>query len=517
MRLAFGLILLALVVPAAAQAADTPTARTLYADGPEGRYLMEGDWLFRLDPSDRGAARALLPAAQHGRLDDRRGPARVERRRRLGGLDERLDRLVPQGLRVAERERRARLGGALRVGQLPRDGVAERQEGRLERRRLPAVHGAAEPGQPPRHQPARRPRRLPPRPRRPPARPYQPAHAIAHRRLVELRRDPARGLPPAHRHAAVPVRDREPAARVRDVRCDGRDGDAAAQRRRPRAPRHRDRDVRGPHRQAGHAHDPRREDRELPRLLHARRPASVGAARPVPVPGRDRGPRRQPAGRALDGQQRRALGQGLGRSPAAQRPAGERARRRRARGQPGAGLRGRQHVAALARRPCEGARRVDAAHALPDAPLHPRAGGPRGPADLVRDSRLRPEDLVHRRHHAARAEAAAQEHRDQREPSVGADLVDRQRALVQAGTRPRARTSAGPRSSPISSIRRGRSASRSPAIPARAASAATGRSTSSASTTTSAGIRGRAAPCSTATSCPRTSTRCAPAIRATRS
>ena len=57
MRLGLALILLALVVPAAAQAADTPTARTLYADGPEGRYLMEGDWLFRLDPGDRGLRR----------------------------------------------------------------------------------------------------------------------------------------------------------------------------------------------------------------------------------------------------------------------------------------------------------------------------------------------------------------------------------------------------------------------------------------------------------------------------
>ena len=54
MRLGLALMILMLVVPAAAQAADTPTAKTLYTDGPEGRYLMEGNWLFRLDPSDRG-------------------------------------------------------------------------------------------------------------------------------------------------------------------------------------------------------------------------------------------------------------------------------------------------------------------------------------------------------------------------------------------------------------------------------------------------------------------------------
>ena len=51
MRLALGLLLLALVAPASAQA-DTPTARTLYEDGPEGRYLMDGDWRFRHHASD---------------------------------------------------------------------------------------------------------------------------------------------------------------------------------------------------------------------------------------------------------------------------------------------------------------------------------------------------------------------------------------------------------------------------------------------------------------------------------
>jgi beta-glucuronidase len=56
MRLALGLLLL-LALAASAQAADTPTPRTLYEDGPEGRYLMEGNWLFRLDPANRGIRR----------------------------------------------------------------------------------------------------------------------------------------------------------------------------------------------------------------------------------------------------------------------------------------------------------------------------------------------------------------------------------------------------------------------------------------------------------------------------
>jgi beta-glucuronidase len=43
--------------PAAAQAADTPSNRTLYEDGPEGRFLMDGDWLFRLDAENQGLRR----------------------------------------------------------------------------------------------------------------------------------------------------------------------------------------------------------------------------------------------------------------------------------------------------------------------------------------------------------------------------------------------------------------------------------------------------------------------------
>src|SRR5262249_19033114 len=34
--------------------ADVPEARTLYADGPDGRYLLGGEWGFKLDPSNHG-------------------------------------------------------------------------------------------------------------------------------------------------------------------------------------------------------------------------------------------------------------------------------------------------------------------------------------------------------------------------------------------------------------------------------------------------------------------------------
>ena len=42
------------LVPSTAQAADVPSAKTLYADGPSGRFLIDGQWLFRLDKADQG-------------------------------------------------------------------------------------------------------------------------------------------------------------------------------------------------------------------------------------------------------------------------------------------------------------------------------------------------------------------------------------------------------------------------------------------------------------------------------
>ena len=54
-RLLLPLLALAVLIPAAAaQAADTPSDRTLYADGPDGRYLIDGEWLFRHDRGNDG-------------------------------------------------------------------------------------------------------------------------------------------------------------------------------------------------------------------------------------------------------------------------------------------------------------------------------------------------------------------------------------------------------------------------------------------------------------------------------
>jgi beta-glucuronidase len=53
-RLAIVLAALLVLAPAAASAADVPSNRTLYADGPSGRFLLDGQWLFRLDKEDVG-------------------------------------------------------------------------------------------------------------------------------------------------------------------------------------------------------------------------------------------------------------------------------------------------------------------------------------------------------------------------------------------------------------------------------------------------------------------------------
>jgi beta-glucuronidase len=61
-RLRFLLPLLALLlfVPSSAHAADKPDEQALYQDGPEGRYLLDGDWLFRKDDADQGVAQRWM-------------------------------------------------------------------------------------------------------------------------------------------------------------------------------------------------------------------------------------------------------------------------------------------------------------------------------------------------------------------------------------------------------------------------------------------------------------------------
>jgi beta-glucuronidase len=61
-RLRFLLPALALLLalPPTAPAADRPSSKALYQDGPEGRYLLDGTWLFRLDNADQGVKRRYM-------------------------------------------------------------------------------------------------------------------------------------------------------------------------------------------------------------------------------------------------------------------------------------------------------------------------------------------------------------------------------------------------------------------------------------------------------------------------
>jgi len=53
------LLSIAVLAPAA-HAADGLTSGALYEAGPDGRYLMGGDWLFRLDSADQGLAQRFM-------------------------------------------------------------------------------------------------------------------------------------------------------------------------------------------------------------------------------------------------------------------------------------------------------------------------------------------------------------------------------------------------------------------------------------------------------------------------
>ncbi|MDA0185700.1 beta galactosidase jelly roll domain-containing protein [Solirubrobacter phytolaccae] len=54
LRFLLPLFALLLCVPSSAHAADKPNEQALYQDGPQGRYLLDGDWLFRKDDADQG-------------------------------------------------------------------------------------------------------------------------------------------------------------------------------------------------------------------------------------------------------------------------------------------------------------------------------------------------------------------------------------------------------------------------------------------------------------------------------
>jgi len=54
------------VLPSQAHAASKPSSKVLYSDGPEGRYLLGGQWLFRLDSDDKGLKQHFERSASRG-------------------------------------------------------------------------------------------------------------------------------------------------------------------------------------------------------------------------------------------------------------------------------------------------------------------------------------------------------------------------------------------------------------------------------------------------------------------
>ena len=220
--------------PRARSTATAPRAATCWADLVPARRSRR--------PGTEGSLAALgLPR----RLDRDQRAERRQRGRLLGAELPRQRLLVPQGLRAPRAPRTGRAGscGSSRsTTARPSGSTASRSEATPARTcpfELEAAHLKSSG-----RQPARRPRRQPPRrPRRAVARgtPRRPLH----RRLVELRRDPARGLPAAGQ--AIRLQGRPSCGpHLRCRRCDATidvDGDgreprrAGARRQRSRARR----------------------------------------------------------------------------------------------------------------------------------------------------------------------------------------------------------------------------------------------------------------------------------------
>ena len=76
---------------------STPSRRTLYKDGPTGRYLLDGPWLFRPDPAGNGDLQGWQSRLDRGLVADDRAQ-RLERQRLEPVEHAPARRLVPQGL-----------------------------------------------------------------------------------------------------------------------------------------------------------------------------------------------------------------------------------------------------------------------------------------------------------------------------------------------------------------------------------------------------------------------------------
>ena len=350
-------------------------------------------------------------------------------------VDERRDRLVPQGFRAPERGLRARMGVPLRVGQLPREGVAQRQADRREHRRLrarssssrAASSGAGRTGSWCAWTPSAAITDFPPAGLNTDGVPtggwwnYSGIQREVYLKKLDTVDFRKVAGPPGARRAAPATRRSRRGSTSRTSRGSGQRATITG--------KFGNQNLRLGTKTIG-------PDgiMEFADNITRPQPAPVGAGSPnlydvsftVRVGGQQ--------GRGLRAQERHPLDQGLQRPPDPQRAGAQHARARPARGLQGTGLRDRQRAPRGARRPGQGARRDDrcarTTRCTPTRTSWPTAG----PADLVGDPGLHDQDAGPQGavRAAAGGRGAAPQHRGQREPPVGDAVVDRQRAVLAA-------------------------------------------------------------------------------------
>ena len=143
LRLLLPVLALLLAVPAAAHAAESPPSKALYQDGPEGRYLLDGSGCSASTTPIRASSSASCAAR-------RRAAGRKVTVPNVWNLGDPSNESMAGGIgwyrkdfELPERGLRAGVGAALRVGQLPHAGVAQRHAGGREHRRLHPVRDVA--------------------------------------------------------------------------------------------------------------------------------------------------------------------------------------------------------------------------------------------------------------------------------------------------------------------------------------------------------------------------------------
>ena len=344
------------------------------------RELLGGTWYFRQDDTFVGEQRAVVRAGRPHRLDAHHRSSQLERHRHH--REQAHDRVVPQGLhppRPAEEPQGALarvLEGPLRGQQLPHEAVAEREADRLLHRLLPVRGPAQQPEEGPQH--ADRRGLLAAQQLRPHALAPGGVQRLRHRRLVELRGHPARGLHAQDRHGRRGGRARAaaPAPRWRGRQGGGADHAPQLHEARPR------RVTRDP---GGRPADPLRPgDGSRARQARAQHhrdhqeAAPVGAARSRAVRHDGRGGRGRQGAQHLPAVIRREEDRRAARRrDPAERKAAQPPRGERDGGRP---RRGRRALAAHARspdEPPEEPRRHGHALAVPHAPGLHRGARPR--------------------------------------------------------------------------------------------------------------------------------------------